>query len=94
MQETWVLSLGGEDALEEEMAAHFSILAWKIPWTEELGGPQSTGSQRVRQDLLTKQPQKGRRIERVFLTMFWPHLPLVGIWRQNITRASLCTQPE
>ena len=38
MQETWVRSLGREDLLEEEMATHSSILAWKIPWTEEPGG--------------------------------------------------------
>ena len=37
MQETWVLSLGWEDFLEKEMATHSSMLAWKIPWTEELG---------------------------------------------------------
>ena len=41
MQETWVRSLGGEDLLEKEMATHSSILAWKIPWTEEPGGLQS-----------------------------------------------------
>ena len=40
-QETWVQSLGWEDPLEKEMAIHSSILAWKIPWTEEPGGPQS-----------------------------------------------------
>ena len=44
-QETWVQSLGREDPLEEGMATHSSILAWKIPWTEELGGLQSMGSQ-------------------------------------------------
>ena len=38
MQETWVQSLGREDLLEKEMVTHSSILAWKIPWTEELGG--------------------------------------------------------
>ena len=43
MWETWVGSLGGEDPLEKEMATHSSILAWRIPWTEELGGLQSTG---------------------------------------------------
>ena len=43
--ETWVQSLGQEDPLEKEMAIHSSILAWKIPWTEEPGGLQSTGSQ-------------------------------------------------
>ena len=46
-EEMWVLSLGREDPLEEEMATHFSILAWKIPWTEEPGGLQSMGLQRV-----------------------------------------------
>ena len=45
MQETWVQSLGWEDPLEKEMATHFSILAWEIPWTEEPGGLQSMGSQ-------------------------------------------------
>jgi len=47
MRETWVQSLGQEDPLEKEMATHSSILAWRIPWTEEPGGLQSIGSQRV-----------------------------------------------
>ena len=51
----WVRSLGWEDPLEKEMASHSSILAWRIPWTEELGGLQSTESQRVGHDLTTKQ---------------------------------------
>ena len=46
MQETWVQSLGWEDPLEEGMATHSSILAWRIPWTEEPGGLQSMGLQR------------------------------------------------
>ena len=50
MQETSVRSLGWEDPLEKEMTTHSSILAWKIPWREEPGGPQSLGSQRVRQN--------------------------------------------
>ena len=50
MQETWVQSLGREDPLEKEMATHSSTLAWRIPWTEDLGGLQSTGSQRVGHD--------------------------------------------
>ena len=50
MQETQVQSLGWEDPLEKEMATHSSILAWRIPWTEEPGKLQSTGSQRVRHD--------------------------------------------
>ena len=53
MWETWVPSLGREDPLEKEMASHFSILAWKITWTEEPGGLQSIGSQRVGQDWAT-----------------------------------------
>ena len=47
MQETWVQSLGQEDLLAKEMATHSSILAWEIPWTEEPGGLQSMGSQKV-----------------------------------------------
>ena len=43
MWETWVLSVGREDPLEKDMATHSSILAWRIPWMEELGGLQSTG---------------------------------------------------
>ena len=50
MQETWVRSLGWEDPLEKEMAAHSSILAWKIPWTVEPGRLPSMGSQRVGHD--------------------------------------------
>ena len=50
IQETWVQSLGGKDPLEKEMATHSSILAWRIPWTEESGGIQSMGSQRVGHD--------------------------------------------
>ena len=48
--ETWVRSLGPEDPLEKEMATHSSILAGRIPWTEEPGGLQSTGSQRFGHD--------------------------------------------
>ena len=50
MQESRVQSLGWEDPLEKEMATHSSTLAWKIPWTEEPGRLQSTGSQRVGHD--------------------------------------------
>ena len=52
MWETWVRSLGQEDPLEKETATHSSILAWRIPWKEELGGLQSTG-RRVRHDWAT-----------------------------------------
>ena len=49
-QEKWVLSLGLENTMEEEMATHSSILAWRILWTEEAGGLQSIWSKRVRHD--------------------------------------------
>ena len=55
----WVRSLGREDSLKEEMATHFSILAWEMPWIEEPGALQSMGSQRIRLDLATKQQHKG-----------------------------------
>ena len=50
MRETWVRSLGQEDSLEKKMATHSHILVWRIPWAEEPGGLQSTGSQRVGHD--------------------------------------------
>ena len=53
MQETQVRSLGQEDLLEKETATHSSILAWRIPWTEEPGGLQSMGSQTVGHDCAT-----------------------------------------
>ena len=50
VQETWVQSLGQEHPLEKETATHSNTFAWKIPWTEEPGGLQSMGSQRVGHD--------------------------------------------
>ena len=61
MQETWVQFLGQEDPLEKGMATHSSILAWKIPWTEEPGGLLSTEVQRVRYNLVTTL-QSGRGV--------------------------------
>ena len=61
MQETLVPSLGQEDRLEEEMATHSSILAWKIPWTEEPGVLQSMGLQRVGHDwVINTYPQEAK----------------------------------
>jgi len=57
MQETQGQSLGQKDTLEKEMPTHSSVLAWEIPWTEEPGGLQSMGSQRVNHGLVTKQQQ-------------------------------------
>ena len=58
MPETQVLSLGREDPLEQEMATHSNILAWKIPWTEQPQGLQSIRLQRVGHNLVTKQQQQ------------------------------------
>ena len=55
MQETGVRSLGQEDTLEKGMATHSNVLAWRLPWSEEPGGLQSMGSQRVGHDIATKQ---------------------------------------
>ena len=57
MKEMQVRSLGWGDPLEKETATQSSVLAWRIPWTEEPGGLQSMGSQRVGRDLVTKQQQ-------------------------------------
>ena len=57
MQEMWARFLGQKDPLEKEMATHSSILAWKIPWTEEPGGLQSMQLQRIRYALVTDQQQ-------------------------------------
>ena len=53
MQETWLWSLGREDPLQKGLATHSSILAWRIPWTEEPGGLLSVGSQRIGRDWVT-----------------------------------------
>ena len=79
MQETWVWFLGWEDPLEKEMATHSSILAWKIPWTEEPAGLQSMGSQRVGHDLATKPPPI---YGRVFIITWYTSLQT--IWLQNL----------
>ena len=60
MQEMWVWSLSQEDSLEEEMATHSSILAWRIPWTEEPGGLQSVGLKRVGHDWAQQQQSSAR----------------------------------
>ena len=86
MRETWVRSLHQEDPLEKEMATHSSILAWRIPWTGEPGGLQSTGSQRVRHDLATSLSLLCLKIG--FFKFFLPRLLLgggvKGIWKEAI----------
>ena len=76
LQETWVWTLDREDLLEEDVATHSSVLAWRIPWTEEPGGLQSMGSQRVRHgwsDLAHMH------------TRFTEHLLCIGIVNVDIT---------
>ena len=68
MQEMGLQSLGWEDPLEKEMATHFSILAWEIPWTEEPGGQQSMGSQRV--DTTWQLKSNNKQYVRQFLLCF------------------------
>ena len=71
-QETWVRSLGGEDPLEEGMATHSSILAWRIPWTEEPGGLQTTELQRIRHNWATLRAQTTLgSVSREAMKIFW-----------------------
>ena len=72
-QETWVQSLGWEDPLRKEMATQSSILAWRIPWTQEPVGLQSMGSKRVRHNLVTKQTRHEHMLTE---TLPWPILKL------------------
>ena len=73
MQETWVQSLGQKDPLEKRKAAHSSILAWKIPWTDKPGGLQPIKSQRVRHDRRTN--TSGNSIQTFFsLGSSHPHI--------------------
>ena len=62
MLETWVPSLGQEDPLEKDVTPHSSILAWEIPWTEEPGGLQCMGPQKIGHDLVTKRQAKTRNL--------------------------------
>ena len=73
MWETWVRSLGQEDPLEKEKATHSSILAWRIPWTEEPGRLQSVGSQRVGHDWMTSLSLSGleEMSERIWKKFLW-----------------------
>ena len=83
VQETWVRFLGQEDPLEEDMATHSSILAWRIPWTEEPGGLQSMRSQRVGNDRVTEYTHKSHTVHRCtylfpfFLQLHLPILPFI-----------------
>ena len=71
LQETWVQSLGLEDPLEKRVATHSSILAWRIPWTEEPGGLLHKGSQRVRHDWVTERQQQQHFVCVCVLSHVW-----------------------
>ena len=75
MQEIWVHSLGRENPLEKGMATHFSILAWRILWTEEPGGLQSMGSQRVGHNIIYSKFQTEPFVFLFFLPACLPVLP-------------------
>ena len=93
MQETWVRSLGREDPLEKEMATHSSILAWRIPWTEEPGGLQSMGSQRVGHNWVTntftntlrkeKEPWSPKDVIYISFKAIFEFLELFNIWTKK-----------
>ena len=87
MQEIWILSLGQEDTLEKTIATHSSFLAWRIPWTEELGGLQSLGSQNVGHDWMTNTFTFTSHICLYFLhpLIYWwtlRSLPYLGYYKQ------------
>ena len=80
MQETWVASLDWEDPLEEGMATHSSILACKIPRTEEPGRLQSMGSQRVGNNLVMKRQQQINEEPSIFSFLFYHSVRIVPLW--------------
>ena len=88
MRETLVRSLGREDPLEKEMVSHSGTLAWKIPWTEKPGGPQSMGSQRVGYDWATSLSLSFTR----FVIAFLPnHLGILPNCRIRLSRSSVAS---
>ena len=83
MQETGFQSLGQEDPLEEGLATHSSVLAWRILWTEESGEIQSVGSHRIRHDWATEHHQRREELRRV-TAHATPEPP--GLWKQEARR--------
>ena len=83
MRETWVRSLVGEDLLEKEMATHSSILAWKIPWTEEPGWLLSMGSQRVGHSPVAYWTPTDLRASSFTVMYFCLFIPFMGFSRQE-----------
>ena len=85
MQETWVWSLGQEDALEKGMATHSSIFAWRIPWTEEPGGLQSIGSQRVEHNWVIN-----TLYDHIQIKCFWQEYAIGTLGTYSIIAQGLC----
>ena len=98
---TWVQSLDQEDPLEKEMATYSSMLAWEIPWTEEHGGLQSVGSQRVRHDSTTahysrnKYKRKIHQMDSRMRGSQWEdHFKWI-LWQESLaTNKNNCPQPK
>ena len=84
MWETWVRSLGQEDPLAKGMAAHFSVLACRIPWTEEPGGLQSMGSQRVRHDAAAAKSRQSCPTLCDAIDSSPPGSPVLGIFQPRV----------
>ena len=78
IQETWVWSLGQEDPLQKRMATHSCILAWRIPWTEEPGGLQSKGSQRVRHNWMNNTSTFIFQLQILFLGFYSKRLGFIS----------------
>ena len=95
MQEIQIRSLGGKDPLEKEMATHSSILAWKILWTEEPGGLQSMGSQRVRHywACIKKKRKRVWNISQVLLQKRWWWLFWASLVVQLVKICLQCGRP-
>ena len=91
MWETWVQSLGWEDPMEESMASHSSILAWRIPWTEEPGGLQLLGLQRVRHDWMTVEHTPPSIC--IYL-IYFINQALLLLLLSRFSRVWLCATPE
>ena len=86
----WVRSLGWEDPLEKSMATHSSILAWRIPWTEEPGVLQSTRSERVGHDLATEEQQKQENWKTNKQHLYIETMQLLFVaWANNVLQFSL-----
>ena len=84
MRETQVRSLGREDPLEKEMRIHSSTIAWKIPWTEEPGRPQSMGSERVRHDWATSLSRCFMKWERSLIICSSSYSQMAQWWRIHL----------